>query len=103
MDLSLSGKVGLRAVAYYMATTVLAVVLGIVLVVSIKPGEGGIDAGDLQETVAKRNITTADTLMDLLRNCFPPNIVQASLQQYKTTLVYPGDNKVGRMQTKRST
>ena len=80
--MSLSGKVGLRAVAYYMATTVLAVVLGIVLVVSIKPGEGGIDAGDLQETVAKRNITTADTLMDLLRNCFPLTL---SRQVYSST------------------
>ena len=82
--MSLSGKVGLRAVAYYMATTVLAVVLGIVLVVSIKPGEGGIDAGDLQETVAKRNITTADTLMDLLRNCFPKQVYSSTRQLLST-------------------
>ena len=67
MDLSLSGKVGLRAVAYYMATTVLAVILGIILVVTIRPGGEGVDAGDLEERAVKRNITTADTLMDLLR------------------------------------
>jgi Na+/H+-dicarboxylate symporter len=68
MDLSLSGKVGLRAVAYYMATTVLAVILGIILVVTIRPGGGeGVDGGDLEEGAVKRNITTADTLMDLLR------------------------------------
>ena len=67
MDLSLSGKVGLRAVAYYMATTVLAVILGIILVTTIRPGDGGIDAEDLKEIGDKRNITTADTLMDLLR------------------------------------
>ena len=36
MDLSLSGKVGLRAIVYYMATTVLAVILGIILVSSIR-------------------------------------------------------------------
>ena len=67
MDLSLSGKVGLRAVAYYMATTVLAVILGIILVVTIRPGGEGVDAGDMEKGAVKRNITTADTLMDLLR------------------------------------
>jgi len=91
MDLSLSGKVGLRAVVYYMATTVLAVILGIILVTTIRPGAGGINEEDLQEQTTKRNITTADTLMDLLRNCFPPNIIQAGLQQHKTELIYPGE------------
>ena len=38
LDMSLSGKVGGRDVAYYMATTVLAVILGIILVTSIQPG-----------------------------------------------------------------
>ena len=36
MDLSLSGKVGGRAVAYYLTTTVFAVILGIILVSTIK-------------------------------------------------------------------
>ena len=67
MDLSLSGKVGLRAVAYYMTTTVLAVILGIILVVIIKPGAGGIKEKDLPHEDTKRNVTTADTLMDLVR------------------------------------
>jgi Na+/H+-dicarboxylate symporter len=38
LDMSLSGKVGGRAVAYYMITTVLAVILGIILVTTIRPG-----------------------------------------------------------------
>ena len=64
----------------------------------------------------KKNVTTADTLMDLLRNSFPPNIFQvtftliewltvltsdwstfqATLQQYKTVIVYPGELNVNR-------
>jgi len=91
MDLSLSGKVGLRAIVYYLSTTVLAVILGIILVTSIQPGAGGLDEDEVQAVGEKRNITTADTMMDLLRNCFPPNIIQASLQQYKTELIYPGE------------
>ena len=88
MNISLSGKVGLRAIVYYIVTTIMAVILGIVLVVSIKPGGGG----EVADTGEKKNVTTADTMMDLLRNCFPPNILQATLQQYKTEIVYPGMN-----------
>ena len=38
LDMSISGKVGGRAVGYYMATTVMAVILGIILVSVIHPG-----------------------------------------------------------------
>ncbi len=38
-----------------------------------------------------RNVTAADTLMDLARNLFPPNLIQATIQQYRTVLIYPGE------------
>lgn len=65
LDLSISGKIGARAMAYYMATTVCAVVLGIVLVVAIHPGKVG--ANPLDTTSKPRDVTAADTLMDLVR------------------------------------
>ena len=76
-----------------MVTTLLAVFLGIALVTTIRPGAGKgeyLDDDD-GDSSAGRNVTTADTLMDLVRNMFPPNIVQAALQQYRTTLIYPGN------------
>ena len=84
---------GGRAIAYYMVTTLLAVFLGIALVTTIRPGGGYVDEDGAGggNSAAGRNVTTADTLMDLVRNMFPPNIVQAALQQYRTTLVYPGN------------
>jgi len=89
LDLSLSGRIGLRAIVYYMSTTVFAVILGIILVVTIRPGVGA-DTGDASgDQTTKRNVLTSDTLMDLLRNCFPPNIIQAALQQYQTTIIQP--------------
>ena len=38
----------------------------------------------------KRNFTTADTLMDLVRNLFPENVVQAALEKVQTEIKYPG-------------
>lgn len=95
LDMSLSGKVGGRAIAYYMATTVLAVIMGIVLVTSIHPGDEGHERN--RNKVERRNVTTPDTLMDLIRQMFPPNLIQATMQQYRTTLIYPGpySNKSG--------
>lgn len=67
LDLSLSRKIGGRAIAYYLITTVMAVILGIILVMTIKPGKG--KEGNLEESefVSSRNMTTADTLLDLVR------------------------------------
>ena len=91
MNIGLSGKVGLRSIVYYMATTVFAVILGIVLVVAIRPGGGQEGGQDPYQEGKKQNVTTADTMMDLLRNCFPRNLLQATLQQYRTELIYPGE------------
>jgi Na+/H+-dicarboxylate symporter len=96
LDLSLSGKVGGRAVGYYMGTTVLAVVTGIILVTTIHPGDVGHEKGDAK--VESRNVTTPDTLMDLIRQMFPPNLIQATMQQYRTALIYPPElqNETGK-------
>jgi len=104
LDMSLSGKVGMRAIMYYMGTTVSAVILGIVLVVTIHPGVEGQDKGDMVQQ--SRNVTTPDTLMDLVRNLFPPNIIQATMQQYRTALIYPGNyayNDSGQMRNPNET
>ena len=90
MNLSLSGKVGLRAIIYYMVTTLLAVILGVILVTSIKPGESVDGSNHVEPTgIKKKNVTTVDTMLDLIRNCVPPNVVQATMQQYRTHLIYP--------------
>lgn len=84
LDQKSSGRLGRRAVLYYMFTTGVAVLLGIILVVSIKPGSYG---GDKEFATNENQIKTRtmDTIMDLLRNMFPENIVQACIQQAQTT------------------
>lgn len=83
LDSEVSGKIGLRAVIYYFTTTIIAVVLGIILVMTIKPGVSQ-EAEHIDRTGTTPNVTTVDTLLDLLRNMFPENLVQACFQQYKT-------------------
>ena len=72
-----------------MSTTICAVILGIILVTTIQPGN---DAEPVEKTINERNITTEDTLMDLVRNLFPPNIIQACTKQVTTDLIYPNND-----------
>ncbi|KAG5683330.1 hypothetical protein PVAND_012616 [Polypedilum vanderplanki] len=92
LDFLLSKKIGLRAIVYILVTTIIAVILGIVLVVTIKPGGAGLEDNEEGIVSNRKSSTIVDTLLDLIRNIFPPNIVQATLQTYQTTLTPPEDN-----------
>lgn len=82
LDSKASGKMGLRAVVYYMVTTFIAVFIGIVMVIIIHPGKGTKE--DLHGEAKIERVQTADAFMDLVRNMFPPNLVEACFKQYKT-------------------
>ncbi|XP_059923424.1 excitatory amino acid transporter 4 isoform X1 [Gadus macrocephalus] len=83
LDSQASGKMGVRAVVYYTVTTLIAVFIGVVMVTIIRPGKGSRDslmaAGGNTEPVQ-----AADAFLDLIRNMFPPNLVEACFKQYKT-------------------
>lgn len=94
LDSSVSGKIGLRAVVYYFCTTIIAVILGIVLVVTIKPGVTQ-KVSEIDRTGSTPEVSTVDAMLDLIRNMFPENLVQACFQQYKTKreeIQSPGDS-----------
>uniref|UniRef100_A0A8D2LCR2 Amino acid transporter n=1 Tax=Varanus komodoensis TaxID=61221 RepID=A0A8D2LCR2_VARKO len=82
LDSGASGKMGLRAVVYYMATTIIAVFIGIFMVLIIHPGKGS------KETLGRAGqiepVHTTDAFMDLIRNMFPPNLVEACFRQVST-------------------
>jgi Na+/H+-dicarboxylate symporter len=66
LDVSLSKKIGMRAIIYILTTTIIAVIIGIVLVLTIQPGGKGIE--DAEKGEAKRKASTiVDTLLDLVR------------------------------------
>uniref|UniRef100_A0A183ACS7 Amino acid transporter n=1 Tax=Echinostoma caproni TaxID=27848 RepID=A0A183ACS7_9TREM len=87
LDPKSSGKIGMYALIYYVVTTALAVMLGISLVLSIRPGNANIKQAMGEGTIAERRPETLDSLLDLMRNLFPENIVQACLQQQQSEFV----------------
>uniref|UniRef100_A0AAR2IHF5 Amino acid transporter n=1 Tax=Pygocentrus nattereri TaxID=42514 RepID=A0AAR2IHF5_PYGNA len=80
-----SSRLGLITVSYYLWTTFLAVVVGIVMVLIIHPG--GVAQKEDSEDSSKPIMSSADALLDLIRNMFPENLVQATFQQYRTNSV----------------
>jgi Na+/H+-dicarboxylate symporter len=65
-------KVGVRALLYYTITTSVAVAIGIVTVVLIKPGVGFSFSGD-----SSFNREVSFSLKELLTNLLPPNLFKA--------------------------
>lgn len=93
LDTRSSGKIGMRAIAYYLTTTFAAVVIGIVLTVSIQPGKRG-GEHEFAEAGEKRIVNTADTFLDLIRQCFPDNIIEMCFSKWVTTQVLREENDV---------
>lgn len=62
-----SGRMGLRAVVYYLTTTFCAVVIGIVLVLAIQPGYKG---GNIAKTGNTKEQEPLEALFDLIRSAF---------------------------------
>ncbi|RWS29331.1 Sodium:dicarboxylate symporter-like protein 1 [Leptotrombidium deliense] len=89
LDVSLSGRIGMRAIIYYFCTTFSAVILGVILVSLIHPGTVG---SNVKPSVNVRPVTTVDTILDLIRNLIPPNLVQATFAQYRTVLTPDPNN-----------
>lgn len=57
---------GARAVAYYMVTTLVAVFIGIVIVVIIRPGKGSRDS-PVTKSGHIEPVQAADAFLDLIR------------------------------------
>uniref|UniRef100_A0A8D3BK99 Amino acid transporter n=1 Tax=Scophthalmus maximus TaxID=52904 RepID=A0A8D3BK99_SCOMX len=80
LDAKSSGRLGTRAMVYYMSTTVIAAVLGVILVLLIHPGNPKLRA-NLGQGKKNDEVSSIDAFFDLIRNLFPENLVQACFQQ----------------------
>lgn len=72
---------------YYMSTTVIAAILGVILVLGIHPGNPKLKRGGASNTSSTprtQEVSSLDAFLDLIRNLFPENLVQACFQQVQT-------------------
>lgn len=87
LDAGTCGKMGLRTIAYFASTTLLAVVLGIIMTYIIRPGANS-DKKALERFGSAAQINPADTFLDLIRNMFPDNLVVASYNGFRSKEVH---------------
>uniref|UniRef100_A0A1I7YQX8 Amino acid transporter n=1 Tax=Steinernema glaseri TaxID=37863 RepID=A0A1I7YQX8_9BILA len=87
LDAKQSGRMSVCAFAYYAATTSLAVLTGIALVLIIHPGDASVKMDKFTPDDSEQSVSAFEKFLDLIRNMFPDNIVQASFQQTQTDYV----------------
>lgn len=68
MDTKASGRLGVLTITYYLWTTFIAVIVGIVLVIIVHPGTGS--EKDSHHSHSGPVMTSADALLDLIRLTF---------------------------------
>nr|XP_039251472.1 excitatory amino acid transporter-like isoform X1 [Styela clava] len=88
MDLKRGGRMGLHAMAYYLTTTAIASILGIILVTSICPGVTTKHSSSVQSL--QYEVSSIDAYLDVMRNMFPDNIITACFEMTKTKVVKHG-------------
>ena len=67
LDVSVSGKMGMRTLIYYFATTFAAIVVGIILVLGIHPGTSMQKEDETLLDIKESKVTTLDAFLDLIR------------------------------------
>ncbi len=84
LDAKCSSRLGLITVSYYLWTTFLAVVVGIVMVLVIHPG--GMAQKEDSEDSGKPIMSSADALLDLIRSDGPHHPpIDTRNESYKQT------------------
>ena len=63
LDTKTTGKLGKRTIIYYLGTTFIAVIIGVILVVSIRPGDTAVQ----HDKKPSRHVNALDSMLDLIR------------------------------------
>ncbi|XP_055839850.1 excitatory amino acid transporter isoform X1 [Episyrphus balteatus] len=86
LNARMNGKIALRTLVYFAATSFFNALLGIGLVLLIHPGDPGMH-NNADRSADNKAANLLDSLLDLGRNVFPDNLFQAAFQQAHTVYV----------------
>nr|CAD7438266.1 unnamed protein product [Timema bartmani] len=89
LDRRISAKIGLQLIVFILITKIEVVILAIVLTMVLRPGHGVSESKEEKATLYPKNLTVADTFLDMVRNMFPSNLAEMCLMQYETVLIPP--------------
>uniref|UniRef100_A0A1I8BTJ2 Amino acid transporter n=1 Tax=Meloidogyne hapla TaxID=6305 RepID=A0A1I8BTJ2_MELHA len=102
MDAKESGQMSLFTVGYYVITTLFATMTGILLVLLIHPGDPAIKQELAYLEIQHNPISPLDTFLDVIRNMFPENVIQATMQRTQTKYYFPSNKRTGKYKTDNS-
>merc|ERR1719328_913587 len=92
LNAKMNGMVALRTIVYFLTTSLISALVGLVLVLWIHPGNPETKKIVGDGNTEERKIDIVDNFLDLGRNLFPDNLFQASFQTAHTK--YIEENKV---------
>lgn len=67
LDARSSGRMGMRALVYYITTTILAAIVGIIMVLLIHPGNPLIKS-HVESKPDETKVSTLDAILDIVRS-----------------------------------
>ncbi|CAD5219446.1 unnamed protein product [Bursaphelenchus okinawaensis] len=86
LDARSAGQMGMITVGYYLLTVILSTITGIILVLTIHPGHPEINASNKAVDASEHHaVSPLDTFLDVVRNMFPENVIQATFQRVQTS------------------
>ncbi|CAD5226461.1 unnamed protein product [Bursaphelenchus xylophilus] len=86
LDAKSAGQMGMMTVGYYLLTVVLSTITGIILVLAIHPGHPEANPGSNTYIASEHQaVSPLDTFLDVVRNMFPENVIQATFQRVQTS------------------
>ncbi|ROT60689.1 amino acid transporter 2 [Penaeus vannamei] len=83
----MNGRIVVKTVLYFMATSLLNAILGVLLAIAIHPGSPLAKealSSEITDAGPSSTVNILDGFLDLGRNIFPENLFQASFQQVHT-------------------
>jgi len=78
LNAKMNGMVALRTIVYFMATSLIASLVGLILVIMVHPGNPETKTLLGAGTTEEKKVSILDNFLDLGRNVFPDNLFQAA-------------------------